>query len=137
MSPRPGCKNLGRGNKVNYPRPSTHESSKFFFQKIFSENFPRKTPAMRAMFIEQNFQEALDNLPDNTGYDPFSHKNVADLCWVCLHELDLHSEGEYWHDAVARRNYLKFIEKYGEQAIKMEAQIVFEKGKTKKRGDFC
>jgi len=30
-------------------------------------------------------------------YFEFSeHTTIADLCYLCLHELDLHAEQEYW-----------------------------------------
>ena len=52
------------------------------------------------------FQKALDKLPEGTGFDAYSHKTVQDLCWICLHELDLHAEGEYFVPMALRKKYL-------------------------------
>jgi hypothetical protein len=80
-----------------------------------------------------DFETALNNLPDGTGFDSFAHKTVEDLCWLCLHELDMHAEGEYWHTAAQRKKYLNFCRKYGYYAE--EAQEEFELGKGLKKAD--
>lgn len=59
------------------------------------------------------FDQALNALPEGTGFDPMAHKTVADLCYLCLHELDLVAEREFWHPLAMRRKYLKFCEKQG------------------------
>lgn len=75
-----------------------------------------------------NFEKALKELPPNTGYDSFTHKDPEDLVWVCLHELDLHAEGEYKIALTLRKKYLKFIQKYGNDLHKSEAKKVFAIG---------
>ena len=77
-----------------------------------------------------DFETALKQLPDGTGFDSFAHKTVEDLCWICLHELDLVAEREYWAPVAKRKKFLKFIEKFGpscatdytEEARKVYAQ---------------
>ena len=39
-----------------------------------------------------NFDKALNALPDGTGYDHTAHKTIEDLCYLCLHELDMVAE---------------------------------------------
>jgi len=80
-----------------------------------------------------DFQTALKDLPEGTGFDSFVHKTVEDLCWLCLHELDMHAEGEYWHPAARRKKYLNFCRKYG--FYEEEAQEEFELGKGLKKAD--
>lgn len=65
------------------------------------------------MNIDISFEKALNELPDGTGYDSFSHKTIEDLCYLCLHELDLVAEREYWHPIGKRKKYLNFCQKYG------------------------
>ena len=60
-----------------------------------------------------DFDKALKTLPDSAGFDAFAHKTVEDLCWICLHELDLVAEMEYWLPLAERKRLLKFIEKHG------------------------
>ena len=60
-----------------------------------------------------DFDTALSKLPDSAGFDPSAHKTVEDLCYICLHELDLVAEREYWHPVAERKKLLKFIEKFG------------------------
>jgi hypothetical protein len=79
------------------------------------------------------FEKALNDLPNETGYDSFSHKTIQDLCYVCLHELDLHAEQEYWHPVALRKKYLAFCKKYGFYAD--EAQKQFDLGKGLKKAD--
>ena len=80
-----------------------------------------------------NFENALNNLPDVCGFDPFNHMNIEDLCWLCLHELDLHAEQEYWHPVVVRKKLLDFCKKYGYYAT--EAEAMFTAGKGLKKSD--
>jgi hypothetical protein len=75
-----------------------------------------------------DFDKALKALPINTSYDFFSHKTIDDLAYVCLHELDLHAEGEYKIALPLRKKYLKFILKYGSDHHKSEANQVFKQG---------
>lgn len=75
-----------------------------------------------------NFEKALNDLPIDTGFDPFAHKTPDDLAYVCLHELDLHSEGEYKISLSLRKQYVKFIQKYGTPYQKSEAVRVFNSG---------
>lgn len=79
------------------------------------------------------FEKALDKLPDVCGFDPFSHFTLEDLCWLCLHELDLHAEGEYWHPVVVRRKLLFFCKKYGFYVP--EAVAAFTAGQGLKKAD--
>lgn len=72
-----------------------------------------------------DFQKALDDLPDGTGIDAH-HNSIDDLCWLCLHELDLHAEGEFRHDPSNLRKYYGFIKKYGTDADKKEAWSVYQ-----------
>ena len=72
------------------------------------------------------FDKALNQLPDVCGYDPFAHHTVEDLCWLCLHELDLHAEQEYWHTAADRKKLLAFCKKHNHYAA--EAQTMYTKG---------
>ena len=60
-----------------------------------------------------DFDKALKALPPTAGYDPFAHKTVEDLCWICLHELDLVAEEEYWLPLAERKKLLKFIVRFG------------------------
>lgn len=74
------------------------------------------------------FEQAYDELPPHTGFDPFAHKTPEDLAYVCLHELDLHNEGEYKISLELRKRYLSFAVKYGSDYIKSEACRVFDSG---------
>lgn len=78
--------------------------------------------------MNNQFDQALNDLPVDTGYDPFTHKTVDDLCYVCLHELDLHAEGEYKIKLPLRKQYYKFIQKYGSPYYKSESKRVFDSG---------
>ena len=80
-----------------------------------------------------DFDKALDKLPEGTGFDAYSHKTVADLCWVCLHELDLHAEGEYFVPLALRRKYLAFIRKHGFYVA--QAEQAFAQGKNVTKAD--
>jgi hypothetical protein len=79
------------------------------------------------------FDKALSSLPDVCGYDSFTHKTIVDLCWLCLHELDLHAEQEYWHTAADRKKLLAFCKKHGYYAD--EAQTMFTKGTGLQKAD--
>lgn len=79
------------------------------------------------------FDKALKELPDVCGFDHFAHKTVEDLCWICLHELDLHAEGEYWHPVAVRKKLLAFCKRYGYYVA--EAQAMFNAGKGRKKAD--
>jgi hypothetical protein len=59
-----------------------------------------------------DFQKALDELPDGTGLDNH-HQDIGDLVFLCLHELDMHHEGEYQHTLKRLQQYRKFIYKWG------------------------
>jgi hypothetical protein len=80
------------------------------------------------------FEKALKELPDGTNFCHFSHKEISDLCYVCLHELDLHAEGEYFCTLPMRKKYLKFILKHGHYTN--EAKQVYAIGLTKTKADF-
>ena len=77
------------------------------------------------------FEKALNELPDETGFDSFSHKTIEDLCYLCLHELDLHAEQEYWHPVAVRKKLLAFCKKYGYYATEAEAMFIAGKGLKK------
>ncbi len=79
-----------------------------------------------------DFATALNKLPSGTYFDPLAHKTVADLCFVCLHELDLHAEGEYFHPLAMRKKYLRFIEKHGHYITEGQAMYRLGLGKTKR-----
>jgi hypothetical protein len=79
------------------------------------------------------FEKALSQLPDVCGYDSFSHKTIQDLCWLCLHELDLHAEQDYWHPVAVRKKLLAFCKKHGHYAE--EAQTQFTNGNGLKKAD--
>lgn len=59
------------------------------------------------------------------------HNTIDDLCFLCLHELDLHAEGEYQHTLKDRKALLKFCKTWGPAAVgssldyAAEAQKVF------------
>ena len=76
------------------------------------------------------FEKALKELPDVCGLDS-CHKTIEDLCWICLHELDLHAEQEYWHPLAVRKKLLAFCKKYGHYAD--EAQAMFTQGANHKK----
>jgi len=79
------------------------------------------------------FDKAISELPDVCGFDSFSHKTIQDLCWLCLHELDLHAEQDYWHPVAVRKKLLVFCKKYGHYAD--EAQTQFTNGIGLKKAD--
>jgi len=81
------------------------------------------------------FETALNELPDVCGFDSFSHKTIEDLCYLCLHELDLHAEQEYWHPVAVRKKLLAFCKKHGYYTS--EAQSMFDAGKSVSKADCC
>jgi hypothetical protein len=81
----------------------------------------------------QTFKKALNQLPDGTGFDSFVHKTVEDLCWICLHELDLHAEEEYFVPLALRRQYLSFIRK--NKFYVKEAEAMFIAGRQVQESD--
>lgn len=90
------------------------------------------------------YEKALqdfDKVRHLTYFEPSEHVSVADLCYLCLHELDLHAEGEYWHPAPVRRDLLNFCKKWGPLAdekgmdYSSEAQRQYDIGKGKKKAD--
>jgi hypothetical protein len=74
------------------------------------------------------FKKALAKLPSVTGFDALVHKTIEDLCWICLFELDLHAEHEYWHPLAVRKQLLNFCKKHGYYAS--EAQEQFNIGRN-------
>ena len=84
--------------------------------------------------MQATFEQALKQLPAGTYYDEFCHKTIQDLCFICLHELDLHAEGEYYHPLAMRKKYLKFILKFGYYTD--EAKKVYAIGLGKTKADF-
>lgn len=65
---------------------------------------------------EALYQEALKDfgrVMHLTYFEFREHTTITDLCHLCLHELDLHAEGEYWHPIKERRALLKFCQKWG------------------------
>jgi hypothetical protein len=78
---------------------------------------------------EALYQEALKNFGSvmHLTYFEFSeHTTITDLCYLCLHELDLHAEGEYWHPIKERRALLKFCQKWGAYATEDRINYVTE-----------
>jgi hypothetical protein len=78
-----------------------------------------------------------------TYFEPTEHTRICDLCYLCLHELDLHAEGEYWHPIKERKTLLKFCQKWGAAALKeepglnyaVESQLQFNLGLKHKKSD--
>lgn len=77
----------------------------------------------------------FDKVIHYTYYEVSEHKTADDLCYLCLHELDLHAEGEYWHPIGVRKALLNFIKKYGSDYYKNEALRQFNIGKGKRKED--
>lgn len=92
-----------------------------------------------------SYEQALkdfEKVSDLTYFEPTEHIRICDLCYLCLHELDLHAEGEYWHPIAKRRALLKFCQKWGglasgEEDIDYvrEAEQQFKLGIDKKKSD--
>jgi len=85
--------------------------------------------------MKTDFEAAYKRLPEGTGFDSFAHKTVEDLCWICLHELDMHAEAENFVPMALRRQYLAFCKRYGFYSVEAEKQ--FEIGKSVKRKSDC
>lgn len=73
-----------------------------------------------------SFEIALKELPPDVDLD-VHHKSVEDLCWLCLHELDLHVEGEYKHSKQNVTAYKRFIKKFGDEFFQNELNKLFPK----------
>ncbi|HCB50651.1 MAG TPA: hypothetical protein DEP47_14320 [Chloroflexi bacterium] len=84
--------------------------------------------------MNAEFQKALDQLPSSAGFDHTVHHTVDDLCWICLRELDLVAEREYWLPLAERKRLLKFIQKHGHHVN--EADAVYQRG-LPVRADDC
>jgi hypothetical protein len=75
-----------------------------------------------------------------TYFEYGQHTTIEDLCYLCLHELDLHAEGEYWHPVKTRQALLRFCKKWGPLAqggidYVAESKQQFELGKGKRKED--
>jgi hypothetical protein len=89
------------------------------------------------------YQDALKDFSkvQHLTYFEFSeHTSIADLCYLCLHELDLHAEQEYWHTMSDRRALLKFCQKWGPHSTERldyvaESQRMFDAGRNHKKSD--
>jgi hypothetical protein len=90
------------------------------------------------------YQEALKDFGSVmhlTYFEPTEHTRICDLCYLCLHELDLHAEGEYWHPIKERKALLKFCQKWGKYADEAgldyvaESQQQFDAGRNAKKSD--
>ena len=82
------------------------------------------------------YEKALkdfDKISHVTYFEPTEHKEIQDLCYLCLHELDLVAEGEFWHPIALRRKLLAFCKKWGYYAE--EAQREFDIGKIARKCD--
>jgi hypothetical protein len=90
-----------------------------------------------------SYEQALEDfsaVQHLTYFDSAEHVTIGDLCYLCLHELDLHAEGEYWHPMKERRALLKFCQKWGPQTADgmdyaKEAEVQFYLGKDKKKSE--
>ena len=80
-----------------------------------------------------DFEKALKTLPQSVGFDALAHKTVEDLCWICLHELDLVAEREYWLPLAERKRLLNFIEKHGHYVD--DGRRVYQQSLGVTRGD--
>jgi len=84
----------------------------------------------------KSYQDALKDfskVQHVTYFEPEQHTEISDLCFLCLHELDLHAESEYWHPLALRKKLLAFCQKWGHYAD--EAQQQFNIGKTVSKQD--
>lgn len=85
-----------------------------------------------------DFDKALKQLPDSVGFDWFAHKTVEDLCFICLHELDMVAEREHWLPLAERKKLLKFIEKFGKTCEKdytNEARQMYQQALSVTKGE--
>jgi len=93
--------------------------------------------------IKTDYQNALEDfgrVAHLTYFEPGQHTSIADLCYLCLHELDLHAEGEYWHPVKERKALLAFCKKWGPLANEgidyvAESKRQFDLGVNKKKAD--
>lgn len=93
--------------------------------------------------IKSDYQKALEDfsaVAHLTYFEYGQHTTIADLCYLCLHELDLHAEGEYWHPVKVRQALLRFCKKWGPFAQEgldyvAESKRQFELGKNKRKED--
>jgi hypothetical protein len=64
--------------------------------------------------MDIEFQQALKALPQAvTGYNKDVHSTVRDLCYLCLDELGIHADREFYHDSKFRKACLAYCERYG------------------------
>lgn len=91
---------------------------------------------------EQALKDFEGSVIHLTYFEYREHTTIDDLCYLCLHELDLHAEGEYWHPIKERKALLKFCQKWGPHAeaegkidYVAESQRQFDLGKSKKKTD--
>ena len=89
---------------------------------------------------EQALKDFESSVIHLTYFEYREHTTIADLCHLCLHELDLHAEGEYWHPIKERKALLKFCQKWGPHAegtmdYATESQRQFYLGNGKKKSD--
>lgn len=90
-----------------------------------------------------SYQDALKDfqkVQHLTYFEVSEHTSIADLCYLCLHELDLHAEQEYWHTITDRKALLKFCQKWGSHSTDginyvSESQRMFDAGKNYKKSD--
>jgi len=76
--------------------------------------------------MDIDFAKARKELPrDVTGFDKDVHITVRDLCYLCLDELSIHADREFYHDPKFRKACLKFCETYG--FFVEEARATFKK----------
>lgn len=58
-----------------------------------------------------------------TYFDARDHRTLADLCYLCLHELSMHAEGNFNHRLADREALLDFCRKWGRMATQEERGI--------------
>ena len=79
-----------------------------------------------------DFQKALDELPDGTGFDWTAHKEITDLVFLCQHELDMHAEGEFRHRVADLYRFVDFIGRYGTKKEIEEAKKIYKEALQRK-----
>lgn len=75
------------------------------------------------MTYEQALEDFQKEVMTLTYFEYSEHTRICDLCYLCLHELDLHAEGEYWHTPKDRGALLRFIKKWGAKGTEEEGSI--------------
>ena len=70
---------------------------------------------------------SFSTLPNGYRYDPLACKTIEELCWVCLHELSMHADGEYQHKKKALIEFRDFAVKYGDEFVKHYAHTTYLK----------